>query len=195
MSGTPAVTGASFIEEVQEDTKVQDAYMVYQLTLVARKDKKSSTSVPVSGSASTPTSSSEKKLPQYKLKIEDATIVQKGFDHMMESPVTLSQGELLALAPDIQKMLVDSCKVNRILVYSATSELVESTQSTTVLLNKAAPLYMAPIMGVDIKIQGKHSEAGSDAAVRFGLYTCLFKWFWLSPLSEKKVHKNQFRIG
>jgi len=41
----------------------------------------------------------------------------------------------------------------------------------------------------------RNSLAGSDAVVQFGLYTCIFKQFRLSPLSEKKFHENQFRIG
>ena len=149
----------SFIEEVPEDSTVQNAYKAYQLALAASKDKVSTvtttTSSPASGSAANHPSSNDKKPPQfhYKAKVEDSEITQRVFDRIMESPVTVSQGELLALAPDIQKLFVDGCKVNRIPVYSATSAPVESTQSATVLLSKGAPSYTSPIMEIDIKIQ------------------------------------------
>lgn len=43
---------------------------------------------------------------------------------------------------------------------SATSEEVGSKQSATALLTKAAPFYTAPIMEIDIKVEGKHLEIG-----------------------------------
>ena len=117
---TPTVTAAGFIEEVQEDPAVQDAYKAYQLALAASKDNKSSTArttptpAPVSGTTSTISTPGEKKVPQfqYKSKVEDSAVAQKVYDRIMESPVTLSQGELLALAPDIRKLFVEGCKVN-----------------------------------------------------------------------------------
>jgi len=162
-------TAARFIEEVHENTSVQDAYKAYQLALAASKDKKSSvpapisTPTPVSGSASTPSLSSDKKIPQfhYKLKVEDAAIAQKVFNRMMESPVMLSQGELLALAPDIRKLFVDGCKVNRIPVYSVSALTVERPTSGTVFLAKGAPSYTSAIMELDVKILGKHRRLDS----------------------------------
>jgi len=102
-----------FIEEVQEESTVQDAYMVYQLILAVSKEKKP-TPTPVSAATLTSLTHSEKKVPQfqYKSKVEDSPVAQKVFEIMMESPVTLSQGELPALAPDIQKLFVDGCKAN-----------------------------------------------------------------------------------
>ena len=108
-TATATAMAASFIEEVHEDTAVQDAYKAYQLALAASKDKKSasqaptSSPAPASGSTSTLSSARDKKIPQfhYKSKVEDTAVAQKVFDRIMESPVMLSQGELLALAPDI----------------------------------------------------------------------------------------------
>jgi len=90
---------------------------------------------------------------------------------MMESPVMLTQGELLALAPEIRRLLDNGCKVNWIPAYSAALALVKTPAAVTVLLTKGEPSYTSPIMEIDIKIQGKHSKVG--------LYNCgleLVKW-------------------
>jgi len=167
---TSTATAASLMEETMEDTTVQDTYIAYQLTLAASNDKKSSMSAPisapppVSGSAPTPALSGEKKVPQYqyKSKIEDTAIVKKIFNRMMEMSITLSHGELLAFTPEIRKHFGDACKINKIPVYSVMSGHSEAMRAATVLLNKAATLYMAPIMEVGIKVQGKYSEIGCD---------------------------------
>jgi len=162
-------TAANFLEEVNEDMEVQDAYKAYQLALAMSKERKVAMTAPAStaatGSSSkdiTPPASSDKKMPQFqhKAKVEDATIVQKVFDRIIESLVMMSQGELLAVGPELHKMFVDGCKVNRISVYSAAVNIGPLTQTVTVLAARADPLYMAPILEINVKIQGKHSEIG-----------------------------------
>ena len=184
---TPTAMAASFIEEVQEDSAVQDAYKAYQLALAASKEKKSPgvvstpTPTPVSGVASTSSMPVDKKVPQfqYKSKVEDSAMAQKVFDRIMEAPVMLTQGELLALAPEIRKLFVDGCKVNRIPVYAAASALAKKPTAATVLLTKGVPSYTSPIMELDIKIQGKHSEVG--------LYDCGSELVCISKVAAKEM--------
>lgn len=66
----------------------------------------------------------------------------------------------MAVSPDLRRLFVDSCKVNCIPVYSATAEPVSSPLNVTSLVAQVTPLYMAPIMELDVKLAGKHPEVG-----------------------------------
>ena len=83
------------------------------------------------------------------------------------------------MAPEIRKLFVDGCKVNRIPVYAAASALTETPTAATVLLTKGVPSYTSPIMELDIKIQGKHSEVG--------LYDCGSELVCISEVAAKEM--------
>lgn len=76
--------------------------------MVASKDKKA---LAVANNQAT----SNKRAAQYhyKAKIEDTTAVKKVYDQLMNTPIMIKQGELLAAAPALRKLVVNACRVNR----------------------------------------------------------------------------------
>ena len=95
---------------------------------------------------------------QYKSKADDHTTAQQLYDRALASSIAITPGKLLAISPDIRKLFVESCKVNRIPVYSATMEAPREVTTTTVLLAAPVPMYTAPIMELDVQLRGKHPE-------------------------------------
>jgi hypothetical protein len=90
--------------------------------------------------------------------MDDPKAVQAVFDKMLDTSVTLTQRELLAISPELRKMFVDGYKVTRIPVF--TPSAADTSKSATSLLSQVSTPHTAAIMELDIKIQGKHQEVG-----------------------------------
>ena len=103
----------------------------------------------------------DRKPPQYtyKSKCDDASAVQRVFERVMSARVEVSPAELMALSPDFRKYTVNFCKVNRTAAYSLSPEL-PAALTTTNLLATSAPVYSAPIMELNVKVDGQFNEVG-----------------------------------
>ena len=96
----------------------------------------------------------------------------------MKITVPIMVKEILASCPDARKMFADKCKVNRTPVALSSVEL-QSAKMATTLLVKAIPLRTVPIMELDVKIQGVHSEVG--------LYDCGSELVCISKVAVKEL--------
>ncbi|KIJ38131.1 hypothetical protein M422DRAFT_259281, partial [Sphaerobolus stellatus SS14] len=152
----PITMASSFIEEIPDDSA--NTFMA-QTTRKALPAMSGTTSVPSPSASAQP---SEKKAPQYQYqsKIEDPKAVQAVFDKMLDTPITITQRELLTVSPDLRKHFVDGCKVNCIPVYTANTVPMEPEQIATTLFTQSTTPHTAFIRELDVKIQGKHAEIG-----------------------------------
>ena len=154
---TPDVMG--FIEEITHSSESIPTRQASHLAATASLDQSSQGS-PVPPSDAKSWKVTDKKVAgkfQYKSKAEDNTTAKQLYDRALASSISVMPGELLAISPDIQ-LFVDSCRVNRIPVYSATGEV--SSELPTMMVLMAAPvlMYTAPIMELDVQLSGKHPE-------------------------------------
>ena len=92
----------------------------------------------------------------------------------------MTLGELLAVSPDLWKLFVDSCKVNRIPVYSATAEVPSTPVTAASLVAQVAPLYTAPLMELDMELAGEHHEVA--------LYDMGAELVCISAAAAKELH-------
>ena len=150
---------SAYIEEVSVEDEVTRTYQAYQLALAAQKERIDTSARPIKDDTRP---EPEKKSGQfhYKTKVEDPDIVQSLYNRAMGTSISVTPGELLAVSPDLRRLFVDSCKVNRIPVYSATMGPVSSPLDAASLVAQVTPLYTAPIMELDVKLAGKHPEVG-----------------------------------
>ena len=93
-------------------------------------------------------------------KVENPDITQSLYDRAIGASISVTPGELLAVSPDLRKLFVESCKVNRIPVYSVTAETISTPLTATSLAAHVPPLYTALIMELEVKLAGKYSEVG-----------------------------------
>ncbi|KAF8579610.1 hypothetical protein K439DRAFT_1523989 [Ramaria rubella] len=91
----------------------------------------------------------------------------------------MTQGELLAIAPDIRKLFVNACKINWIPVYSAAA-VPPSHEEVVTLAAQTPPLYTAPIMEIDVRVGRKHPEVG--------LYDTGAELVCISAVTVKELH-------
>ncbi|HEV7737453.1 MAG TPA: retropepsin-like aspartic protease, partial [Chlamydiales bacterium] len=142
-----------------EDGEIQQAYEQYQYVLAAAKEKKTPT---IPNTPKLPIIS-EKKSAQYEYKsnVEDFTVVRRLFDRTMseERPIQVSQRELLAISPELRKLFVEACKVNRVPL-TVERRSSSGTQTATTLMTQAEPLYTSPVMELDVAVNGQYSETG-----------------------------------
>ena len=150
---------SAYIEEVASDDEVTRTYHAYQVALAAQKERSEASACPLKDDAKL---EPEKRSGQfhYKTKVEDPDVAQRLYDRAMGATISVTPGELLAVSPDLRKLFVESCKVNRIPVYSVTSEPVSHSCHAASLVAQVTPLYTAPIMELDVKLAGKHPEVG-----------------------------------
>ena len=155
---TPEAMG--FIEEVAHSSESIPTGQASHLTATASMDQSGQES-PVLPSDTKSWKAMDKKVAgkfQYKSKVEDNTTAKQLYDRALALSISVTPGELLAISPDIWKLFVESCRVNRIPVYSATGEVSKELPTTMVLMAAPVPMYTAPIMELDVQLGGKHPE-------------------------------------
>ncbi|GJJ10255.1 hypothetical protein Clacol_004481 [Clathrus columnatus] len=154
----PTVAIASFIEEIIDSPTME--------TLAAKaftKPQSSTSSVPAKLAQTIPFLQTDKKQPQfqYQSKLEDPAIAQSVFEKILNNPIMLPTRELIAVSPDLQKLFVDGCKVNKITIPVFTPEpKTTMTASANAVTTQAIAPHMAPIREVDVYVQGRHREVG-----------------------------------
>ena len=149
-----------FIEEITHSSESIPTGQASHLAATASLDQ-SGRGSPVPPSNAKSWKATDKKMAgqfQYKSKVEDNTMAQQLYDWALASLISVMPGELLAISPDIRRLFVDSCRVNRIPVYSATGEVSSELPTTSVLMATPVPMYTAPIMELDVQLSGKHPE-------------------------------------
>jgi Protein of unknown function (DUF4100) len=153
----PKHQSSAFIEELSGDEEVNRTFHTYQMDLAVQKERTDS-SKPVVSEDTRPLGDRKTGQFQYRAKVEDSNIAPRLYDRAMSASITVMLGELLAVSPDLRKLFVKSCKVNRIPVYSVTMTAPTTSLDSTALSIQVSPLYMAPIMELDVQIAGKHPE-------------------------------------
>ena len=149
-----------FIEEITHSSESIPTGQASHLAATASLDQ-SGRGSPVPPSNAKSWKATDKKMAgqfQYKSKVEDNTTAQQLYDRALASSISVMPGELLAISPDIRRLFVDSCRVNRIPVYSATGEVSSELPTTSVLMATPVPMYTVPIMELDVQLSGKHPE-------------------------------------
>ncbi|GJJ07908.1 hypothetical protein Clacol_002114 [Clathrus columnatus] len=139
-------TGLAFIKEVTPSV----------VDNLAAKNSQTIPSLP----PNPPITSYDKKAPQYQYhsKMEDSTMAQTVFDKIMDNPITLPTCELITISPDLQKLFIDTCRVNKIPVFSTPTK--SSAIATAHSIVTSVALRTAPIREFDLYVQGKHLESG-----------------------------------
>jgi hypothetical protein len=153
----PKHQSSAFIEELSGDKEVNRMYHTYQMALAAQKERTDS-SKPVVSEDTRPLGDRKTGQFQYRAKVKDSDIAQHLYDRAMSASIIVTPGELLAVSPDLRKLFVESCKVNRIPVYSVTMTAPTTSLDSMALSVQLSPLYMAPIMELDVQISRKHPE-------------------------------------
>ena len=150
---------SAHIEEVSTEDEVNRTYRAYQMALAAQKERFDTSARPVKEDAKLEQDKWSGQF-QYNTKVEDPDVVLCLYNRAMATSVSVTPGELLAVSPDLQKLFVESCKVNRITVYSVTEDTVSWPLEAASLVAQVAPLYTAPIMELDVMLVGKHPKVG-----------------------------------